>query len=350
MAPSTRQTSGSNAMAEIRQTLAAMNSIITALSIPTTQVVNHGTRRQANQFGRLAKVEFPKFHRDDVKGWVFKCEQFLLIDNTPPEEKKFVPGHKREGQLLSLVVLPMKELEEKFEDAQEELDKLENEELPQISLNAFNSASSFQTMRVVGIIANKYKLYILVDSGCAYNFLDINVTRRMGCKIIPISPVSITMAGGNQLVSVSECKGFTWQLKGETFVTDVLLLLLGGCEMVLGIQWLATLCDIKCNFKALRMEFVHNNKKLVIKVPQQRSALKTFDRTIPITESIQSVNNKHLLTLKTAIEARVKELCKAEEKEQSALWHAEMFTSYLSACSLGCTLDIQQLFHWVHDL
>ncbi|GJR97211.1 hypothetical protein Tco_0269385 [Tanacetum coccineum] len=37
-----------------------------------------------------------------------------------------------------------------------------------------------------------------------------------------------------------------------------------GCEMVLGIQWLATLGDIKCNFKALRMEFVYNNKKLVI--------------------------------------------------------------------------------------
>ncbi|GJR80110.1 hypothetical protein Tco_0150895 [Tanacetum coccineum] len=438
MAPSTRQTSGSNngeelvnkqyvddAMTEIRQTLAAMNSTITALSIQTTQVVNHGTGRQANQFGRLAKVEFPKFHGDDVRGWVFRCEQFFLIDNTPPEEKvrivsvhlfdkallwqrqciktmgenvvwdvykeaiiqrsrsvfedpmaelknatydksakeyqdlfdtllcradvsevhalslylgglptelemsvrmfkqkklsdvyclttlqeatlevikkknkplgshhvgrfgmssdsgssnkppllpfpyannisnpnpttalktpvrkqltqkeyeekraknmgfycdkKFVPGHKCEGKLFSLVVLPMKELEEKFEDAQEELDELENEELPQISLNALNGASSFQTMRVVGRDGK-------------------SIRNRQG-KPIP-EPVGSGSGAGEM-----------------TFVTHVLLWPLGGCEMVLGIQWLATLGDIKCNFKALRMEFAHNNKKLVIREP-----------------------------------------------------------------------------------
>ncbi|GJX09585.1 immune-associated nucleotide-binding protein 9 [Tanacetum coccineum] len=340
-----------------------MNSTITALSIQTTQVVNHGTGRQANQFGRLAKVEFPKFHGDDVRGWVFMCKQFFLIDNTQPKEKvwiisvhlsdkallwhrqciktmgenvgwdvykeaiiqrfslvfkdlmvklknakydksakehqdlfdtllcrvdvsedhalslylgglptelemsvridsdssnkppllplpsansisnpnpttilkspvrkhltqkeckekraknlcfycnkKFVHGHKYEGQVFALVVLHMKELEVEFEDAQEELDELENEELPQISLNAFKGASSFQTMRVVGIIANKYKLLILVNSGSTHNFLDINVAKRMGCNIIPTSPVSITMAGGKQLVSMSEFKGFT---------------------------------------------------------------------------------------------------------------------------------------------
>ncbi|GJT74437.1 RNA-directed DNA polymerase, eukaryota [Tanacetum coccineum] len=61
-----------DAMAEIRQTLAAMNNTIT--SIQTNQVVNHGTGSQANQFGRLAKVEYPKFQGDDVKRWVFRCE------------------------------------------------------------------------------------------------------------------------------------------------------------------------------------------------------------------------------------------------------------------------------------
>ncbi|GJT41947.1 hypothetical protein Tco_0941812 [Tanacetum coccineum] len=152
-----------------------------------------------------------------------------------------------------------------------------------------------------------------------------------------------------------KCEGKLFSLVGETFVTDVMLLPLGGCEIMLGIQWLATLGNIKCNFKELRMKFVHINKKLVLRV-----------------------SNRHLLTQKNAIEARVKELCEAgvinqrhsplpsfvvrvkmktnlghlkfdildlasEEKEQSVtcvLWHEEMFTSYLSACSLGCTLDI----------
>ena len=39
------------------------------------------------------------------------------------------------------------------------------------------------------------------------------------------------------------------------FVSDVLLIPLGGCDLVLGIQWLATLRTIKWNFKKLKMEF-----------------------------------------------------------------------------------------------
>ena len=35
--------------------------------------------------------------------------------------------------------------------------------------------------------------------------------------------------------------------------------------MVLGIQWLATLRNIKCNFKELRMEFEYNNKKMLFR-------------------------------------------------------------------------------------
>ncbi|GKB17084.1 putative mitochondrial protein [Tanacetum coccineum] len=30
----------------------------------------------------MAKIEFPKFSGDDVKGWVFRCEQFFLLEQT----------------------------------------------------------------------------------------------------------------------------------------------------------------------------------------------------------------------------------------------------------------------------
>ncbi|GKA24846.1 hypothetical protein Tco_0710879 [Tanacetum coccineum] len=38
-----------------------------------------------------------------------------------------------------------------------------------------------------------------------------------------------------------------------------------GCEMVLGIQWLVTLGDIKCNFSQLRMEFMYKNKRMTLR-------------------------------------------------------------------------------------
>nr|GEX87335.1 phospholipase-like, aminotransferase-like mobile domain protein [Tanacetum cinerariifolium] len=51
--------------------------------------------------GILAKVEFPKFQEDDVRGWVFRCDQFFSIDNTSNEEKvKIVSVHLTDKALL----------------------------------------------------------------------------------------------------------------------------------------------------------------------------------------------------------------------------------------------------------
>ena len=34
-----------------------------------------------NPISRMTQVEFPKFSGDDVRGWMFRCEQFFAIDN-----------------------------------------------------------------------------------------------------------------------------------------------------------------------------------------------------------------------------------------------------------------------------
>ena len=43
--------------------------------------------RQNTQFTRVTKLEFPKFGGDDVRGWMFRCEQFFRVDNVPDESK-----------------------------------------------------------------------------------------------------------------------------------------------------------------------------------------------------------------------------------------------------------------------
>lgn len=44
-------------------------------------------------------------------------------------------------------------------------------------------------------------------------------------------------------------------MQGIRFTTDVLLIDLGGCDMVLGVRWLATLGPIYWDFKELFMQF-----------------------------------------------------------------------------------------------
>ena len=49
-----------------------------------------GTRQNENQnrqFGRMSKMEFPRFNGDDVKGWIFRCRQFFCLDQVEDEMK-----------------------------------------------------------------------------------------------------------------------------------------------------------------------------------------------------------------------------------------------------------------------
>nr|GEW82065.1 putative mitochondrial protein [Tanacetum cinerariifolium] len=73
-------------------------------------------------------------------------------------------------------------------------------------------------------------------------------------------------------------------------IRNVMLLPLRGCDMVLEIQWLSTLGDIKCNFKELKIEFLYNHKKIAPRgthksVIQMVSRKKQFNAMIGTTQS-----------------------------------------------------------------
>ncbi|GJY72279.1 gypsy/ty3 retroelement polyprotein [Tanacetum coccineum] len=163
------------------------------------------------------------------------------------------------------------------------------------------------------------------------------MAKRLGCKIRSTCPLVVSVAEGKDMITVSICKDFQWQLYGQTFTTDVMLIPLGGCDMVLVIQWLSTLGDIKCNFKELKMQFLYNNTKLMLmedkdqtesrvapsiqevltkyakffEDPNKLPPVRSHDHRIPLLPGTQPINirpYKHLPVQKDDIEAMIREL------------------------------------------
>nr|GEW72015.1 monodehydroascorbate reductase [Tanacetum cinerariifolium] len=87
--------------------------------------------------------------------------------------------------------------------------------------------------------------------------------QKFGCKLRPTSPLLVSVASGKEIVSSYECKQFKWSIQGQNYSCDAMLLPLGSCEMVLGVQWLSTLGDIKWNFQELTMVFELMGKRVV---------------------------------------------------------------------------------------
>nr|GEY83971.1 hypothetical protein [Tanacetum cinerariifolium] len=191
---------------------------------------NKPTRKQLTQKELEEKKE---------KGMYFYCDQ------------KYALVHKCSGQIYCLEVI-VDETTESGEEIHEEcLDEsvpgepgpeTTMEISPQISLNVITEVTNYKTIRVMGWVG-KDKLYILIDTDSTHNFLDVTTAKNIGCHIKKTCPVKVAIA-------------------------RVMLLPLGGCEMVLGMEWLSTLGDISCNFKDLRMSFKYTNKVLTLRGTQ----------------------------------------------------------------------------------
>ncbi|KAG8386879.1 hypothetical protein BUALT_Bualt03G0194800 [Buddleja alternifolia] len=167
---------------------------------------------------KVSQVEFPHFNGDDLRGWLYKCEQFFGVDKTPPTTKvklasplpkrysgqqrrlspqeidvkrskglcfwcdeKFDRYHicKNKRQLYFLEVPPEEighlsddsEFEEDHEDKEDELTE------SHISMHAITGIHDFKIKRVT----KGKPIHILIDTRSTHNFIDLEVSKRLGC-------------------------------------------------------------------------------------------------------------------------------------------------------------------------
>jgi hypothetical protein len=135
---------------------------------------------------------------------------------------------------------------------------------PQLSLQALTGVSNYQTMRISGL-HDKKLLHILLDSGSTHNFLDLNIAKKLGCKLEAIPPLPVTGGGGHKLEAAFTCRYFKWVLQQSEFTADVIVLPLVCCDLILDIQWLKSLGPILWDFEKLQKEFNIHGKKFVMR-------------------------------------------------------------------------------------
>ncbi|XP_026378573.1 uncharacterized protein LOC113273013 [Papaver somniferum] len=147
------------------------------------------------------------------------------------------------------------EEEEVFEEAVESQINFDIE----ISLHALTGTVTGETIRIPGIL-NKHKVSILIDSGSTTSFIDSTLASTLHCTITPTASMLVIVANGDKTCSTGICSKLQWSMQGHKFVEDLRLLPLGGCDIVLGADWLKTLGDVLFNFSKLSISFKYHNK------------------------------------------------------------------------------------------
>ena len=125
---------------------------------------------------------------------------------------------------------------------------------PVISLNALTSLSTPETLKLIGYIKH-WKVIILVDSGSTHNFIHRCITQETHCYIRVVNNFQIMIANGGSM----KCGGCfenvrlqigDYHIKSHMFSIDM-----GGCDIVLGVEWIRTLGPILLDFNKLTKEF-----------------------------------------------------------------------------------------------
>nr|GEW76573.1 hypothetical protein [Tanacetum cinerariifolium] len=293
-----------DSLALMRRPMKEMSNNISGLSLHNQQMGNRGP--QLNH-SILAKIEFPKFSGDDVKGWVFRCERFFFIEQTLDLEKvtlisihlydkvllwhsQFVRTHGNNVGWNEYKQAILTRFGKGYDDPMFELKNLKYETTVREYENAFDNILS----RVE--VSEEH-----AEDSVEGEFLEVDET-FMDTGLIDLQAPLISLNA------------------------------LTGCEMVLGIQWLETLRDIRSNFHDLRMDFKYNCRRILLSeavstnvihpmfqqiisayedvfaIPTALPPTREHDHRVPLIERAQPVTirpYRHPPTQKDAIEGMV---------------------------------------------
>ncbi|XP_019163173.1 PREDICTED: uncharacterized protein LOC109159525 [Ipomoea nil] len=151
------------------------------------------------------------------------------------------------------------------EDLTEETEATENpEQNVEVTLNAVIGGEGMNTIKLLGAI-NRQPITILVDCGSTHSFIDPRILVQLRITPEKARGLIVTVANGEIMSCDSVCCGLKWQVQDETFERDLIVLRLGGCDMVLGMDWIDSYSPIQLHTRPPGISFYKDGKRVLLK-------------------------------------------------------------------------------------
>jgi hypothetical protein len=123
-----------------------------------------------------------------------------------------------------------------------------------ISLDSLTVFSTPQSLKLISYIRH-HKVIILVDSGSTHNFIHLRIAQETHCYIHVVNNFQIMFANGGSMKFGGRCENVHLQIGDYHLKSNMFSIDLGGCDIVLGADWIRNLGPILMDFKELTMKF-----------------------------------------------------------------------------------------------
>ncbi|KAL2249963.1 UNVERIFIED_CONTAM: Transposon Ty3-G Gag-Pol polyprotein [Sesamum indicum] len=180
-------------------------------------------------------------------------------------DEVFVPGHKCKVR-YSYVLMNEEEVKAYEEDngqLEEQTEGVEEEDVT-VSIHAMCESIGNGTLRIKGQV-NGREIHILIDSGSTHSFIDEKVVRALNLETEEVTPMKVSVVDGYKLVSQKLCPMLEWEMQESKFLYPIRTLQLGGCDFVLGCDWLKSHNPVKLDYDEGTITVTHKGREIVLK-------------------------------------------------------------------------------------
>jgi hypothetical protein len=100
---------------------------------------------------------------------------------------------------------------------------------------------------------------VLIDSGSTHNFIHRRLADEIHCFVRPVSNFQILIVNSGTMKCGGRCENVKLQMGDYHLKTHMLSISMGGCDIVLGVEWLCTLGQITLDYQELYMSFTQES-------------------------------------------------------------------------------------------
>jgi hypothetical protein len=106
-----------------------------------------------------------------------------------------------------------------------------------IYMHALASIYAPHTLKIKGYIKHR-SIVVLIDSGSTHNFIHSRVVEEVNCFFKPVSNFQILIDNGGTMKCGGNCENVKLQMDDYHMKTHMFSITMGGCDIVLGVEWL----------------------------------------------------------------------------------------------------------------
>ncbi|KAJ1383054.1 Aspartic peptidase domain superfamily [Sesbania bispinosa] len=165
-------------------------------------------------------------------------------------------------QLLLVESLEDEEEETELNEEEAELE-LENKTL-QLSLKSKEGLTTNKSFKTWGRI-DKRQVLMLVDCGATSNFISRKLVEELNLAVDNTPKYTVEVETREKVRSRGICRDVVLEVQGVEIKQNFFIFDLGGTEVVLGMDWLASLGDIEANFRNLIIKWEVGGSKVALR-------------------------------------------------------------------------------------